>query len=185
MRKTARCLPSVRLRKVTVTLSFDPIEEARRNWQDHAWGDGRAMVAATSITRAHQILLAEINNALAPFGVTFSRFEVLALLYFARENSLPMGKIGARLQVHPTSVTSLVNRLVADGLVVRVPHPTDRRTTLAKLTARGKRLAPKCAAALEGVNFGLETLAASDMDSLAETLSTLREGSGDWGAPAP
>jgi DNA-binding MarR family transcriptional regulator len=165
-----------------VGLDFDPIEEARTNWKHHGWGDGQAMVAATSITRAHQIVLARINAALAPFDLTFSRFEVLALLYFARENSLPMGKIGARLQVHPTSVTSLVNRLVSDALVERVDHPTDRRTTLVALTARGEKLAPQCAAALEETGFGVEGLSDRDLDALAATITSLREASGDWQA---
>jgi len=165
-----------------VALDFDPIEEARRNWKSHGWGDGRAMVAATSVTRAHQIVLAEINAALAPFGLTFSRFEVLALLSFARKHELPMGKIGSRLQVHPTSVTSLVNRLVADGLVERVAHATDRRTTLVRLTRAGAKLAPKCAAALESVEFGLDGLSSGDLDLLSTTISVLRESSGDWSA---
>lgn len=161
-------------------LDFDPIEEARSNWQRHGWGDGRAMVAATSITRAHQIVLAQINAALAPFGVTFSRFEVLALLYFSKSNALPMGKVGARLQVHPTSVTSLVNRLADDGLVERVAHPTDRRTTLVTLTKAGAALAPKCAAALEVAGFGLDGLEPVELDVIATTVTALRESSGDW-----
>ena len=161
-------------------LSFDPIEEARRNWRSNKWGDGRAMVAATSITRAHQIVLAEINAALAPFGLTFSRFEVLALLSFARANELPMGKIGDRLQVHPTSVTSLVNRLVDDGLVERIAHETDRRTTLVRLTKRGANLAPKCAAALEEVDFGLRGMTRRQLDELASTITSLRDAAGDW-----
>jgi len=161
-------------------LDFDPIDEARRNWRANDWGDGRAMVAATSITRAHQIVLAEINAALAPFGLTFSRFEVLALLSFARANELPMGKIGARLQVHPTSVTSLVNRLADDGLVERVSHPTDRRTTLVRLTADGAELAPKCAAALEQTKFGLGGLNSVELDSLSSTITILRDSAGDW-----
>lgn len=165
-------------------LDFDPIEEARHNWQDHEWGDGRAMVAATSITRAHQILLAEINAALAPFDLTFSRFEVLALLFFSRANALPMGKIGSRLQVHPTSVTSLVNRLVEDGLVERVAHPTDRRTTLVKLTKRGAKLAPQCAAALEASTFGLSGLSEAQLDVVADTIASLRHASGDWSIEA-
>lgn len=161
-------------------LDFDPIEEARSNWQHHEWGDGRAMVAATSITRAHQIVLAHVNAALSPFALTFSRFEVLALLYFARSNALPMGKIGARLQVHPTSVTSLVNRLVDDGLVERVAHPTDRRTTLVTLTQAGAELTPKCAAALEVAGFGLDGLEPAELDLISTTVSSLRQASGDW-----
>jgi len=164
-------------------LSFDPIEEARRNWQANGWGDGQAMVAATSITRAHQIVLAHVNTALARFDLTFSRFEVLALLFFARENSLPMGKIGDRLQVHPTSVTSLVNRLAQDDLVERVAHPTDRRTTLVKLTAAGADLAPQCAAALEKAGFGLAGLTGGEVDAMAATITSLRRHSGDWSGP--
>ena len=91
-----------------------------------------------------------------------------------------MGKIGSRLQVHPTSVTSLVNRLVDDGLVERIAHPTDRRTTLVKLTASGRRMAPKCAAALESTGFGLGGLSAADLDTVTATITTLRQASGDW-----
>ena len=97
-------------------------------------GGRRRDDAATSITRAHQILSGRIDAALAPVGLNFSRFEVLALLSFTKEGELPLGKVGDRLQVHPASVTNTVNRLEADGLVARKPHPTDRRTTLAVLT---------------------------------------------------
>lgn len=161
-------------------LDFDPIEEARRNWRQHGWGDGTAMVAATSITRAHQILLARINAALADHGLTFSRFELLALLFFARSRELPLGKIGERLQVHPTSVTSLVDRLVADGLVERRPHATDRRTTLASLTDSGADVVVRCAALLEDIDFGLAGLDRVDHEDIARTVTKLRAASGDW-----
>lgn len=165
-------------------LDFDPIEEARRNWVRHGWGDGTAMVAATSITRAHQILLARINAALAEHALTFSRFEVLALLFFARERELPLGKIGTRLQVHPTSVTSLVDRLVADSLVERHPHPKDRRTTLARLTDEGAAVVVACADLLEAINFGLDGLSGDQEQLVAEAITDLREASGDWNVPA-
>jgi DNA-binding MarR family transcriptional regulator len=163
-----------------VSLSFDPIDEAGRNWTEHGWGSGSAMLAATSITRAHQILLARINTALSPFGLTFSRFEVLALLYFSREHQLPMGKIGSRLQVHPTSVTSLVNRLVKDDLVKRVEHPTDRRTTLVKLTNHGVHITPQCAAQLEEIEFGLDGLGEDEYRSITAMITPVREANADW-----
>ena len=161
-------------------LDFDPIEQARQNWTKHGWGDGTAMVAATSITRAHQILLGRINAALHPHGLTFSRFELLALLYFSRERELPLGKIGARLQVHPTSVTSLVDRLVADGYVERRPHPSDRRTTLAKLTDSGAELAATCAGELEAIEFGLAGLDADGQAAVSTTITELRAEANDW-----
>ena len=42
------------------------------------------------------------------------------------------------LQVHVTSVTHAIRRLEADGLVQRVPHPTDGRTTLVQITDLGR-----------------------------------------------
>lgn len=161
-------------------LSFDPIEEARRNWDKHGWGAATAMVAATSITRAHQILLGRINAALAAHGLTFSRFEVLALVYFSRQGALPMGKIGARLQVHPTSVTSLVDRLAADGLVERRPHPTDRRTTLVKLSEEGARVVDRAAQDLAAIEFGLAELDATTKHEIASNIEILRRQAGDW-----
>ena len=92
------------------------------------------MMAVTSVMRAQQILLARLNEALEEFGLTFARYEALMLLYFSRAGSLPLGKMGARLQVHPASVTNLVDGLERAGYVQRTPHPSDRRTMLATIT---------------------------------------------------
>ena len=83
---------------------------------------------------------------------------MLALLSFTKEGELPLGKVGDRLQVHPASVTNTVNRLEADGLVARKPHPTDRRTTLAVLTRDGRRRVEQAAVALAEIEFGVAGL---------------------------
>src|SRR2546421_3612427 len=118
-------------------LKFDPIEEAGRQWRKR-WGAGPVapMMAVTSVMRVQQIWLSRLNDALEPFELTFARYEALMLLMFSRRGGLPLGKIGARLQVHPTSVTNLVDGLERKGYIERVPHPSDRRTTLAVITGR-------------------------------------------------
>jgi DNA-binding MarR family transcriptional regulator len=63
------------------------------------------------------------------------------LLHFSRDGALPMSAIGRRLQVHPTSTTSAVDRLERQGFVRRRPHPQDRRAVLASITAAGRRVA--------------------------------------------
>ena len=106
-------------------LAFDPISEARRQWEDH-WGDEAVppMVAVTSIMRVEQLLLARLNALLKPWELTFSRYEALMLLYYSRRGSLPLGKMGDRLQVHRASVTNVIDRLEAQGLVRRLQHET-------------------------------------------------------------
>jgi DNA-binding MarR family transcriptional regulator len=86
------------------------------------------MHLVTSIMRVQQAYLGRIEAILRPSGLTFARFEVLRLLAFSRLGSLPVGKVGERLQVHPASVTNAVQRLEADGLVVRRTNPGDRRS---------------------------------------------------------
>lgn len=163
-------------------LDFDPIAEAGANWRARGWHEVEAMMAATSITRAHQILLGRIDAALAPLGLNFSRFEVLALLGFTRVGELPMGKIGDRLQVHPASVTNTISRLERDGLVTRVAHPTDGRTTLARLTPRGRRLADDGAERLADIEFGLAGCDGQTNGRLIELLTEFRGAAGDFAA---
>ena len=92
------------------TLDSDPIEEARRQWVAHGWADAAdGMAAVTSIVRAQQIVLQRIDTVLRPLDLTFARYEILTLLSFTKNGSLPMTKMGALLQVHPTSVTSAGN----------------------------------------------------------------------------
>lgn len=164
------------------SLSFDPIREAARQWRKH-WGGPTAppMAAVTSIMRAHQLMLARLNEQLEPHGLTFPRYEALMLLYYSRAGSLPLGKMGARLQVHQTSVTSLVDGLEKLGLAERAPHPTDRRTTLATLTERGAAVAEAATADLNAIQFGTAPLGRAELDTLVDTLEVFRRGAGDFG----
>ncbi len=161
-------------------MPFDPIAEARRQWERNGWGNVDAMAAATSITRAHQIILGRINEVLAPWGLNFSRFEALALLQFTRDGELPLGKIGERLQVHPASVTNTIDRLEADGLVARVAHPTDRRTTLARITDLGRSAVQEAAQALADVDFGFHGLTDDQLARLDTDITALRRSAGDF-----
>jgi DNA-binding MarR family transcriptional regulator len=162
-------------------LPFDPIEEAKKNWDNAGWAeysDGMAFV--TSIMRAHQLLIARVDECLAPFGLTFARFEVLMLLSFTRTGRLPLGKIGQRLQVHPASVTNAIDRLQARGLVERLKHPSDGRTTLAAITPAGREVAASAVAVLNTEVFATSGLPSSEVRAVVDAIARLRAQSGDF-----
>jgi DNA-binding MarR family transcriptional regulator len=162
-------------------LDFDPVEEARRQWAAHGWPDAASgMAAVTSLMRAQQILLARIDEQLRPLDLTFARYEVLMLLLFSRAGELPLGVVGSRLQVHPTSVTSAVDRLERQGLVLRVPHPTDGRTRLARLTHDGRQRALEATERLNGSVFAEPGLADEEVEPLVDLLRGLRRRAGDF-----
>lgn len=168
-------------------LDFDPIARAGELWQDRWPAEERdvyaAMRAVTSIMRAHQILIAELDTLLRPFGITFSRYEALVLLVHSRSGALPLSKIGERLQVHATSVTNVVDRLESAGLVRREPNPNDGRGTLAVITTEGRSMAQKATAELNAARFGLGALPGSDTGRLFEILRVLRVDAGDFSSP--
>jgi DNA-binding MarR family transcriptional regulator len=162
-------------------LPFDPIAEARRQWRIH-WGPTAvpAMMAVTSIMRAEQILIARLNELLRPFELTFPRYEGLMLLHYSRNGSLPLGKMGSRLQVHPTSVTNIIDGLEGLGYVKRERHESDRRTTLARITPTGRRAANDATEALNEARFGTEPLRKGQLEEIFALLKPLREGAGDF-----
>ncbi len=138
------------------------------------------MAAVTSIMRAQQILLARFNTLLRPLEITFPRYEALMLLSFSQAGELPLGKIGERLQVHRTSVTNIIDKLEADGLVERIPHTEDRRATLAKITPRGRKVGTAATEVLNRELFGVGGLSGDDLEQLTALLRELRVDAGDF-----
>ncbi|MBB0245527.1 MarR family transcriptional regulator [Streptomyces alkaliphilus] len=153
-----------------LSLTFDPIARAAELWNDR-WGEVPSMAAITSIMRAHQILLAEVDSVVKPYGLTFARYEALVLLTFSKAGELPMSKIGERLMVHPTSVTNTVDRLVRAGLVTKRPNPQDGRGTLASITDRGREVCEAATRDLMAMDFGL---GAYDEEECREIFALLR-----------
>jgi DNA-binding MarR family transcriptional regulator len=159
--------------------SFDPIAEAYRQWSARWPEHADHMAAVTSVMRVQQLLLSRIEDALKPYGLTFASYEALQLLAFARTGSLPMGKMGERLMVHPASVTNAIGRLQRRGLVERRPSPDDRRVVLAKITQEGRALADQATAALNQADFGLPDLARGEAAQVTVLLRAVRVSVGD------
>ena len=165
---------------MTSDQSFDPIPEARRQWIAHGWADaadGMAMV--TSVVRAQQLLMERIEAELRPLDLTFARYEVLRLLSFSRAGAMPMTRLGSLLQVHPTSVTSAVSRLVTQGYVERSRGDSDRRVVLAAVTASGREVVERATEALNRRVFAEPGLPPEEVRSLTAALTDLRAGLGD------
>ncbi|HEY5985804.1 MAG TPA: MarR family transcriptional regulator [Streptosporangiaceae bacterium] len=164
-------------------LPFDPIARAAEIWEAR-FGPADAMAAVTSIMRAQQILLAELDGVLRPRGLTFARYEALVLLSFSRRGALPLRVIGERLMVHPTSVTNTIDRLEKQGFVRRRPNPSDGRGKLAEITPQGREVMARSTADLMAARFGMGGYDTADLGELFGLLRGLRVAAGDF-APGP
>jgi DNA-binding MarR family transcriptional regulator len=163
-----------------LNLPFDPIERAAQIWA-RRFGPSASMAAVTSIMRAQQLLLAELDGLLRPYDLTFARYEALVLLSFSREGSLPLGVIGERLMVHPTSVTNIVSRLERQGFVNRLPNPADGRGRLAEITPAGRTVVAAATKDLMAAEFGLGGYSEGELDQMFTLLRGLRVRAGDYG----
>jgi len=162
------------------SLPFDPIAEARRQWVAHGWGEPDSMAAVTSIVRAQQLLSGMVDAALRPLDLTFARYEALVLLYFSKRGMLPLGKMSERLQVHPTSVTSIVDRLEKQGLVRRTRPENDRRVVLAEILLSGRTLVEKATEVVVSDAFAQVGWSQADIAAIFKLLAKLRKSAGDF-----
>jgi DNA-binding MarR family transcriptional regulator len=138
------------------------------------------MEAITSIMRAQAIVLARVEDVLRPFSLTFARYELLMLLSFSHTGAMPMAKAGARLQVHPTSITNAASRLENAALVRRRPHPDDGRAVLVEITEAGREIAAAATETLNREVFAKPGLSPRRLQTLVSVLRDLRSDAGDF-----
>lgn len=166
---------------MTGKLPFDPIAEAHKQWVAHDWAPAAdGMAAVTSIVRAQQILFGRIDATLKPFALSFARYEILMVLTFSSRGSMPMSRLGSRLQVHPASVTSAVERLEGQGFVSREPDAEDRRKVLATITETGRAIALSATEALNEHVFTSVGISAGETTQLISVLEILRRSADDF-----
>ncbi len=160
---------------------LDLVAEARRQWVAHGWpGPDRGMATVVSLMRAQQIVAGRLEDVVRPYGLSYARYELLTLLSFTRTGELPLSTVGERLQVRPASVTGAVDKLEQQKLVVRVPHPDDRRAVLARITDEGRRVAADSTAALNAGPFADLGLDRHELEQLISLLARLRKSAGDF-----
>jgi len=83
-------------------------------------------------------LLRRLKKADDETGITAPRLSALSVLVFA--GPLTLGQLAAAEQVRPPTMTRLVTALENDGLVVRQVVADDRRKTIIRPTAKGRRV---------------------------------------------
>jgi DNA-binding MarR family transcriptional regulator len=114
---------------------YDPA--VRADLRRMGGGHNRSMEAISAVRLAAKRLHEAMERWTESYGLTESRLQILTYLYFNPEHQMPLGELAAAQHLVPRTVTGLIDNLERDGLVRRVPDPTDRRSVRAKLTKAG------------------------------------------------
>ncbi len=111
----------------------------------------------------------------AQFGLSLSRFDVLAALDRAGEDGLTGGGLSAWLRVTEGNTTQVTAPLIEDGLVQRSVSAEDGRVAMFKLTAKGRRLFARMAEDNRAwVAEAFSGLSPADTKTLRQLLSALK-----------
>ena len=123
------------------------------------------------VASLHKQLEADLTERLRPGRVPVEHFRVLETLD-AREPRA-MGEIAAAALIETPTLTKVIDKMTAEGLVYRAPDPEDRRRVLVLATSEGKALFKR----LRGVTQAQERRLADrlESDKTAELKTLLRE----------
>jgi len=98
-------------------------------------------------------------------GVTATQLSVLKLL--AEIGDLSLGTLSKQIRAHNSTVTGIVDRMEAAGLVERARSDQDRRVWIIRLTTAGKKVAERARVSpWDLVRHALEELSPSDQEKL-------------------
>jgi MarR family transcriptional regulator, transcriptional regulator for hemolysin len=118
--------------------------------------------------------VARLEEALKLVGLSAAKYKVLSQIAKSRE-PVPLRLLAEEQQCVASNVTTLVDRLEADGLVRRVDDPADRRSKRAELTELGKEKAEEGARVVADVETSFaEALDPTERLALAKVLSSLK-----------
>jgi DNA-binding MarR family transcriptional regulator len=157
----------------------DPVEWVRTRWDAQALPESKRFAAVASVMRTHQVVTAALDGALRQFELSRTMYLVLVTLALSTRGARPLSYLSRYLMVHPTTVTQLVDELEQRELVRRLPHPTDRRTTLAEILPAGRRLLKRATAGAAAAGFGMSGVDDETLGTVTESLRQVRRAVGD------
>ena len=99
--------------------------------------------AILSIARTAAVIEHSGAEALKPFNLTITQYNVLRILRGAGHEGLCRNEVGERLVTKVPDVTRLLDRMEAAGLIVRERGADDRRFVATRITDKALKLLEK------------------------------------------
>jgi DNA-binding MarR family transcriptional regulator len=131
--------------------------------------------AHLSIVRTAAILEHAMAQALKPYGLTVTQYNVLRILRGAGEGGLCRNEIGERLLRQVPDVTRLLDRLTDLKLIGRERTDTDRRMVRTHITPKGLKILAELDAPVRAFHrTRLEGMTRQKLRQLVDTLAELR-----------
>jgi DNA-binding MarR family transcriptional regulator len=129
-------------------------------------------IAAGLMLRVREMIARDLDAVLDKYGISHVRHQVLAIVCRSA-GGIQISELAIRASVHPTTMTSTINRLRRDGLIKRRTVPKDRRAILIVATPKGEELYEQTREALAASEFALGAVDVATIQQLTEALDTV------------
>jgi DNA-binding MarR family transcriptional regulator len=144
----------------------------------------RKQEATIALLRTASVVSRMLERVVEPAGLSLAQYNALRIVRGAGSAGIPTLAVRERMIQEGTTITRILDKLEAAGLVRRERSTPDRRQVLCYVTGEGRRLLdrldPKVDAADEAAVAGL---GADELDRLIGTLDTIRRQNAESGAP--
>ena len=130
-----------------------------------------------SLSRTVGRLARQLERRLDEHGLTLAQYRTLSLL---ADETVSAARVAEWLAVSPTSVTSVVDGLVARGLVERRRDAADRRRQAVSITRSGRKALSKAELAGDGLLEEIALASESESEALVESLRTWGDALDAW-----
>ena len=114
-------------------------------------------------------IIRKYNPLLEPLGLTYTSYITLLCLW--EKDNVPVKELGARLFLDSGTLTPLLKKMEAQGLVTRTRGGKDERTVYIELTKEGREMRKKC----EGVPQKMMCQNIIDIKDAAPLLGALHQ----------
>jgi DNA-binding MarR family transcriptional regulator len=122
---------------------------------------------------ASRLIIREYQPHLERLGITYAQYLVLMVLW--ETDGIPVSEITQRLLLNTNTVTPILKRMEAQGLITRQRSSSDERKVIVSLTPQGRELEAAAAAIPEHLVASLvsEEIAAEDLQALKDQLDVI------------
>lgn len=125
------------------------------------------------LAKAYQRACSLFKERFGDYGITPQQFALLRFLW--EEDGITQVELSNRSQIDRTTIGGLIDRLEQSGLLMRMPHPEDRRAYRILLTDQGRFFEKELAPLAEDVHSDIiSPLSAQEVQTLITLLSKIR-----------
>ena len=133
-----------------------------------------------ALSVAARNVVAVYRPLLEPMGLTHPQYLVMLALW--EESPLTVTELGRRLSLEPATLSPLLKRLEAGGMVTRQRDPRDERALAVSLTAKGRRTRARAERIPPAILDRLD-MSLAELEQLRDVLNRVIDASRQPGAP--